>query len=241
MQTEQIDHLVEQYLPLVRHVVYRLAITLPSTLEREDLVGVGVLGLIRAIHTFDASRGVALKTHAYNLVRGAVIDELRRHDFLPRGRREQRRVIEQEREAFFRAHGSYPSSEQLAELTGLSEDLIDAVAAAERATRWLSLDQQAESGAHESEAPSLLGALRDASACDPLEATLARESQQVLAEAIAELPRKERLVIVLYYAEGVFLRDIAEVLEVTESRVSQLHTKALSRLRDKLRQDQRGS
>lgn len=231
LSTEERNQWIEQYLPLVRHVVGRLVVDLPTGIDREDLVGHGILGLVRAVTNFDPRRGVTLKTFAYVQIRGAVLDELRRQDFLPRSARERVRLLERERARLEQELGRRPSLDELAQACALDTETLDETLLAERTGRTLS---HARRFPDEGEA-SLVELMRGDVGDEPMERVLRQESVERLALAVAALPERERRVIVLYYAEGLLLRDIAEVLDVTESRVSQIHTRALARLHEKLR------
>ncbi len=215
------DELVLEHVPLLRHIVGRMSFDLPSSIDRDDLFGFGMLGLIAAADSWDASRGFAFSTYAYSRMRGAILDELRRMDFLPRGRREKVRELERVVSARRQASGAPPSPEEIAADMGIGVVEVDEILLAARSAGETSLDGAGE---------ELSALLDDPRASDPVGSAEWSELREALAEAIAELPEQDRTVITLYYAEELLLREIAGMLGVTESRVSQIHTRALYRL-----------
>jgi len=215
------DQLILEHIPLLRHIVGRMSFE-TSALEREDLYGVGMLGLIAAADSWEPQRGLKFSTHAFTRIRGAILDELRRSDFLPRGRRESVRELEQVVERLRQAHGVAPTPEEIARAMGLGCDEVDEILSAAALSHQASLDDGPGEG--------LSALLVDPKCADPTSAVERRELRSLLAQAIAELSDQEQTVITLYYAESLLLKEIAGVLEVTESRVSQIHTRALYRL-----------
>jgi RNA polymerase sigma factor FliA len=225
---EQKRQRVLDSLLLVKYVVGRLALDLPPSLDREDLASWGTMGLMRAVETYDATRGVAFSTHAYIQIRGAILDELRRQDVLPRTRRDRLRAVRETRSTLEQTLGRPPYPEELAEATGLSLDDLDEVLLSEHTTSVLSLsDGHDDAG---------IGAiLRSDESDDPSEIADANDMRDRLALAIGRLPEVERRVVTLYYAESLLLKEIGEVLGFSESRASQIHARALERLRACLR------
>ena len=216
------DALVLDHVPLLRHIVGRMSQDLPRGLDRDDLFGFGMLGLLAAADSWDASRGLAFSTYAYPRIRGAILDELRRMDFLPRGRREKVRELERVVAERRGADGTPPTPEEIADAMGIEVDDVDEILMSAKSASETSLDD----GAGEE-----LGALLDdPRGDDPVGSAEWSELRDVLAKEIAELPEQERTVITLYYAEELLLREISGMLGVTESRVSQIHTRALYRL-----------
>lgn len=214
------DTLVLDHVPLLRHIVGRMAFDLPGGLDRDDLFGFGMLGLLAAADSWDASRGFAFSTYAYPRIRGAILDELRRMDFLPRGRREKVRELERVVAAGRQRDGAPPAPEEIAEVMGIGIDEVDEILLAARSAGETSIDGGGELGA----------LLEDPKALDPVGSAEWNELRELLAQAVAELPEQDRTVITLYYAEELLLREISAILGVTESRVSQIHTRALYRL-----------
>lgn len=228
---EERNKLVEQYLPLVRHVAARLPVTMPTSLDRDDFYSVGVVGLIHAASHYDPSRGATFKTFAYTAVRGAILDEIRRHDPVPRNRRDRLRQLDRACVELRATLGRAPTIEELADRLDASPDDLDADLLARETCRALSLDDTPPGG-HET---SLIGAISDHLTPDPGNAAADREDVQRLAKAIGTLPETERKVVVLYHYEDLYLKEIGGILGVTESRVSQILTRATARLQLKLR------
>lgn len=222
------NQLVEQYLPLVRHVVSRMQVKMPSTLSRDDFFSVGVMGLMHAASAYDPDRGASFKTFAYTAIRGAVLDEIRKHDPVPRNRRDRLRAVDKSAVKLRAELHRDPTIEELAEDMGISADVLEDDLLTLHARRTLSLDDgDGETG--------LGGLLVDEGGVDPSEAVAAQEMTERLTEAISELPDGERNVVLLYHYEHLYLKDIGDLTGVTESRVSQVLSCALQRLRIKLR------
>lgn len=216
----------EDSLLLVKYVVGRLAIELPATIDREDLCAWGAIGLWRAIQTYDASRGVAFTTHAYIHIRGAILDELRRLDFLPRTRRDKLKAVTRARAELEQKLGRRPAAEELASALGMSEQDLDEILLTEHTAQVVSIDDSS------SDDDAGIGAiLKSNKEDDPLSAAEKNELRGQLAEAIAKLPKIERRVVTLYYAENLLLKEIGEVMGFSESRASQIHARAIERLR----------
>ena len=215
------DALILQHVPLLRHIVGRMS--LPLSLSREDLEGYGVLGLIAAADSWDESRGLKFSTYAFPKIRGAILDELRRLDFLPRGRRERLRELDRAVSELEQVHGIAPSPEEIAERLSLSLDDVDEILHSARTAFESSLDEMTAAG-------SLSSLLADPRSTDPVGSAEWNEMKGLLVIAIQNLPDPDRTVITLYYGEELLLRDISEILGVTESRVSQIHSRALYRL-----------
>lgn len=229
------DRLVEQYLPLVRYVVARLPVTLPGSLDRDDFYSVGVMGLMHAVATFDPTRGASFKTFAYTAVRGAILDEVRKHDPVPRNRRDRLRKMERQNAALRAQLDREPTPAELAGALGCSEQDLDDDLQALHTSRTLSLDERY---GDDDDAGSLASQLRAEDAADPRSLADDRESLERLTKAIAELPATDRHVVVLYFHEHLYLKEIGNILGVTESRVSQILTRATERLRLKLKDEE---
>lgn len=219
------EQLVLDHVPLLRHVVGRM--TVPSGFDRDDMLGWGMVGLLSAADSWDESRGLKFSTYAFPRIRGAILDEMRRADLLPRGRRESLRDIERSTAELEQELGTPPTIEQIAERAAVSVDDVESALADARAVIESSLDQDSSSGP--------LGALlSDPRTEDPVGTVAWEEMKGLLAATIQELPEPERTVILLYYGEEMLLKDIGDVLGVTESRVSQIHSKAIYRLNREL-------
>ncbi len=216
------EKLILEHVPLLRHIAGKLALDLPPNFDREDLVGYGMLGLIQAADSFEPARGLKFSTFAFPKVRGAILDELRRQDFLPRGRREKVREADRAVARFTQRNGLPPTPEELAREVGCSVDEIDEVLVSAKTASRATLDDEG--------GEALTALLSDPRCPSPVGSAEFNESKERLERAIGGLGEQDKLVITLYYAEDLMLREIAEVLGVTESRVSQIHTRALYRL-----------
>ena len=220
------DKLILDHVPLVKHIAGRMALDLPGGLERDDLYGWGMVGLVNAADSFEHGRGLKFSTYAFSKIRGAILDELRRADFLPRGRREKVRELDRAVSALSHRTGLAPSPEDIAKELGVSLDEVDEILLAAKSAGHASLDSDVSD--------ALFARLSDPEAQDPQGSAEWEETKALLVRAIGELSEQERTVITLYYAEELRLREIADVLGVTESRVSQIHTRALYRLNREL-------
>ncbi len=225
------DELIEKFLPLVRYVVARLPVTMPASLDREDFYSVGVMGLMQAASTYDPTRGASFKTFAYTAIRGSILDEIRRHDPVPRNRRDRLRKMDRATNELAATLGRPPTLEEIGEHLGLSAAELDDDLLALHTCRTLSLDDvSASEGRNNSLGKSLIC---DA-AIDPADAVIQYDLVAQLADAIAELPDVDRHVIVLYHYQNLFLKEIGAILDVSESRVSQILSRATARLRLKM-------
>lgn len=223
-----------EYLPLVKYVIGRLPIVVPQHMDVEDLFSVGVLGLIHAVQTYDPTRGASFKTYSYTQIKGAILDELRRQDPIPRSQKEKIRLVERKADELCSKLGRVPTITELEEATGIKGEDLDSVFAGVRAMNILSLDQEFSSG-RSYEDGMLRNLLRSPSTKDPSEYATFNEQKRLLADGIENLSPEYRRVIVLYYQRGLFLREIGEILGVTESRVSQIHSRALYLLNQEIR------
>ena len=226
------DRMVEQYLPLVRYVVARLPVTMPASLDKDDFYSVGVIGLMHAASTYDPSRGASFKTFAYTAIRGAILDEIRKHDPVPRNRRDRLRKMDRASSLLWSANNREPTLAELAEALGSTEDELGDDLQALHTCRVLSLDET-YSGA---DGETMGSQIADAFDVAPDEGAERSEQLTRLTRAIAELPEIDRNVVVLYYHEQLYLKEIGEILGVTESRISQILTRAIERLRLKLKE-----
>jgi len=228
------ERLVVAYSPLVKYVAGRMASGLPSHVEEADLISYGLLGLIGAIERYDLEREIKFETFAVSRIKGAIIDELRSLDWVPRSVRARARDIEKAHTKLENNLHRAPSEEEMAKELGISEeDLRDGLLEIANSS-ILALDDLWTVADPAGGQISLLDTIRDPNAIDPQAEIDAAELKDRLAESIESLPDRERLVIALYYYENLTLREVGEVLGVTESRVSQLHTKAVLGLRTHL-------
>ena len=229
---EERDELVVQYLPLVRHVVARLPVTMPASIDREDFYSVGVMGLMHAAAAYDPTRGASFKTFAYTAVRGAILDEIRKHDPVPRNRRDRLRKMDRATAHLRVELGRAPTIEEIAETLEVDPDELDRDLLTLHTCRILSLDEGAP--ADDEGIGSLLGSLSCDASPDPGEAAATQDLIGELSRAISDLPEVERNVVVLYHYENLYLKEIGGILGVTESRVSQILSRATERLRLKM-------
>jgi RNA polymerase sigma factor FliA len=224
------DRLILTYAPLVKFVAGRVGASLPSHVDEQDLVSYGLLGLIGAIERFDPDREIKFETFAMARIRGAIIDELRSLDWVPRSVRTRARQIERAIAVLERELMRAPTDDEIAQKLGIDrEELEDSLREISR-TSVAALDEL-WSPTGTGEQIALIDTIQDGSGPDPESTLEETEIKEALAEAISSLPEREKLVVTLYYYEELTLREIGEVLGVTESRVSQLHTKAILRLK----------
>jgi RNA polymerase sigma factor FliA len=225
---------VVAYSPLVKYVAGRMGSGLPAHVEEADLISYGLGGLISAIERFDLTREIKFETYAITRIRGAIIDELRTLDWVPRSVRARAREIERANMKLEAKLQRAPSDEEMAaELDVPLDEFHEALLQISNST-IVALDELWNVSDASGDQVSLLDTLADRGAPDPQALVDQGEVRDRIADSIAALPEREKLVVALYYYENLTLREIGEVLGVTESRVSQLHTKAVLRLRSKL-------
>ena len=223
------ESLILQYTPLVKYVVGRLAIGLPATMDYEDVLSDGTIGLIEAVERFDPSKGVKFETYAISRIRGSIIDQLRKADRLPRSARQNMRKVDQATEALREKLGRDPKDTEIAvEL----EVTIERYHTIVKDASWItvSLDNLLDASA-EGEGYPAAEMPKDPELQDANRQVEKKETVGALAGSIMELPERERLVVSLYYQDELTQREIAKVLGISESRVCQLHARALDRLR----------
>ena len=227
------DRLILTYAPLVKYVAGRLGTGLPAHVEEGDLVSYGLLGLMNAIERYDPGRDTKFETYAISRIKGSIIDELRSLDWVPRSVRSRAREIERAiGELEHRLHRP-PTDEEIAAHIGITpEEFQDSLTQISRSS-VAALDELWTISSSGGDTVSLIDTLQDPHADDPSLEMSRTEVREALAGAIGKLPDREKTVITLYYYEELTLREIGEVLGVTESRVSQLHTKAILRLKAK--------
>ncbi len=227
------SHLVERHLPLVRTVVGRIAMSLPPHVDVEDLHSAGLVGLLNAIRRFNPKSGASFETYARLRIRGAVLDELRRLDWVPRSVHEKARRVQEFMLQLEQEKGRVPSEEEMARAMKLSlEDYRDLLTEIRPAT-FVCLDSVRSIEGEEG--PRHGDLLADETADSPDDRTAVRELASLIAQRIEELPEVQRKVLALYYFEDLRLREIAEVFGVTESRICQIHAQAILSLKSYLR------
>ncbi len=229
------EELVFEHLPLVKYLALRLSGRLPPTVDVEDLISAGIVGLIEAARRFDPERNIQFKTFAEFRIRGAMLDELRTMDWVPRSVKEKAARLEKALVSLESRLGRPPEDEEIAKELGLS--LEDYYRLLEEVRGITLVDiETLKRKLEDAEDLDLADLLADSEKNDPFEKLGLKELGETLAQAISELPEKEKLVITLYYYEGLTMKEIGKVLGYTESRISQLHSKALLRLRAKLKE-----
>jgi RNA polymerase sigma factor for flagellar operon FliA len=228
------ERLVVAYSPLVKYVAGRMGTNLPGHVDEADLISYGLTGLISAIERFDLAREIKFETYAITRIRGAIIDELRTLDWVPRSVRARAREIERANQRLEAKLQRAPSDEEMATELGISVAEFNEALVQISTSTLVALDELWNTHDSSGDQVSLLDTIPDRGAADPQAMVDQGELRDRIADAIAALPEREKLVIALYYYENLTLREVGEVLGVTESRVSQLHTKAVLRLRSKL-------
>lgn len=226
------EELVVHYASLVRYVAGRMAMGLPAQVELDDLESYGLFGLLEAIERFDLSRGVKFETYAMTRIRGAIIDGLRAETWAP-ALKQKAKQMEQAQAALETQLGRDPTDEELASQLGLSISDLNRRQAEVSAAVMLSLDE-VSSTADEGEGLTVADRLPDPSSPDPETEALFVEKREILAQAIEKLTEKERLVVTLFYFEGLTAKEIAMIMNLSVARISQLHSKAILRLRGRL-------
>lgn len=223
------ERLILDNLPLVWHIVKKFAPHVSRAVDEDDLVSVGTIGLVRAARTFDPNKHTEFRTYAYILIRGAIVDELRKNTFVPTGVIHQVRAIETAYTKFTSTHGRPPDDEELARELGVPVEQLYRSLKEARRQHFLSIH-----GLNE-ESPVLAPLLPADDSPSPDAEASRREMAEKLATAIADLPARDRQIIILYYEQELTMKEIAAVLEITESRVSQLHASAVFKLTMRLR------
>jgi len=230
------EQLILHYSPLVKYVAGRVGVGLPANVEQADFVSSGVFGLIDAIEKFDPARAIKFETYAISRIRGAIIDELRALDWIPRSVRQKARAVERAYATLELTLRRTPSDAEVALEMGIALEDLHTIFSQLSLANVVALDELLNPGGDGdgSGRVSLVDTLEDTAADNPAEVAESREVRRLLARAINTLPEREKTVVSLYYYEGLTLAEIGQVLGVTESRVSQIHTKAVLQLRAKL-------
>jgi RNA polymerase sigma factor for flagellar operon FliA len=232
------EQLIVHYAPLVKYVASRVATGLPANVEQADLVSYGIFGLIDALEKFDRSREIKFETYAIPRIRGAIIDELRSLDWVPRSVRFKAREVEKANTELEAKLKHAPSDAEVAEHLGVSLAELHEIVTQISFVTVTALEEVVSTGADRGESLSLLDTLADMAAIDPSSGIEGNETRAMLSAAINSLSEREKIVITLYYFEGLTLAEIGEVLGVTESRVCQIHTKAVGLLRNNLKEQE---
>ena len=230
------DRLIVKYLPLVRYVLGKVCIYLPQHLDEEDMVEVGIIGLINAAEKFDRSRNVKFKTYAIPRIRGAMLDELRARDWIPRSARKKAQTLDRAYNALHDRWDRDPTIDEMADELGVTTKEVNKLLSDVSFASLLSIETtQAGSDDGDESAASIGDSLANPDSVNPADAYERSEQKTLLVEAISALPEQERLVITLYYFEDLLLKEIGEIMGISESRVSQLHSKAVLALKAKMK------
>lgn len=225
------EKIILEYAPLVKVVAGRLSMYLGYNVEYEDLVSYGIFGLIDAIDKFDCLKDVKFETYASLRIRGAILDQIRKMDWIPRTIRQKQKRIDSAIKEIEAKHGRSATDEEIAEILGITDEEYLEWQSQMKITNVVSLNEFLEQG---SEVPNEASNTRSAAFDSPEEILERDELKKMLAQALELLTEKERKVILLYYYEDLTLKEISNILEVSESRISQLHTRALQKMRGKL-------
>jgi RNA polymerase sigma factor for flagellar operon FliA len=232
------DALIVHYSPLVKYVAGRVAVGLPQNVDQADLVSYGIFGLIDAIEKFDLDRGFKFETYAIARIKGAIIDELRSIDWVPRSVRAKARALEKAYSKLEAKLHRTPTDAELAEEMGVNDSQLQQTFSQISFIGLVALDETLSGAGERGETMSLGDTVAD-SEPGPMAAYEVEEMRQILADAINGMPEREKIVLTLYYYEGLTLAEIGQVLGVTESRVCQIHTKSVIHLRAKIAASER--
>lgn len=230
------DKILVNYAYLVKYIAQRKAINLPSSVEVDDLTSAGILGLIKAVETFEPERGFKFETFASHKIRGAILDELRALDWVPRSVRQKSRELHQVFAKLENKLGRAPYDDEVCDELGITikeyEDMLSEVTP----TTIISLEESMPSTESDSKEIRIIDTIEHQGSTNPLKEFGYEETKTILKDVIANLPEKEKLVVALYHYEELTLKEIGVVLNISESRVSQIHSKAILKLRSRLLQ-----
>lgn len=226
------EQLIREFTHVIRAMAHRVAFRLPAYLDAEDLISVGMIGLMDAMDKYDSSREAKFKTYAEFRIRGAMLDEIRSMDWVPRSVHERIGTLQKTHTTLLNRLGRPPSDEEVASELNMPMEELDDFLSRARGAVMISID---DLGLQEPDGHKVVKMLADTHHPDPLSCLVNEREREAVAEAIRDLPEKERLVLTLYYYEELTMKEIGELLKVTESRVCQIHTKAIVRLKAHLR------
>jgi RNA polymerase sigma factor FliA len=232
---ENKETLILNYLPLVKYVAGRLSVTLPSHVDRNDLVSSGTIGLMNAIENFDPQFKTKFETYAIIRIKGAMLDELRSLDWVPRSAREKFCLLQKAYAKLEQRYGRPATDIEVAKELGISTEELSQLLMEEKSVTVLSLNEILNYDDSENKSVAMINSVKDDNQASPYDNAELEEKKEMVAECIEQLPEQERIVITLYYYESLMLKEIGKVLNISESRVSQIHTKAIIRLTGKLR------
>ena len=227
------EKLILKFLPFTRSIAERMSMRLPANVDVDDLINAGIIGLIDAIEKFDPSKEIKFKTYAEFRIRGAILDELRSLDWLPRSLRQKTSQVEETYYKLEQELGRPASDQEMAEALELNIEEFYEILSQSRGAILFSLDDLGDNP--DNKTKNLLSLIADSEDKSPLFSIKLKELKRVVGDGINRLPEKEKLVISLYYYEELTMKEIGKVLDITESRVSQIHTKAIILLRARLK------
>lgn len=233
LKPSEMDALLEEFAPMIRMIAQRLAFRLPSSLDIDDLIHAGVIGLMNALDRYDPSINTRFKTYAEFRIRGAMLDEIRTLDWIPRSVHDKTKKLRRTCEEFTKKKGRPPREEELIEALEMDQKTFDEFLYQARGVTLLSLD---DLGVKDGVEWRLIEAMADPNGKDPLLSLLSLDDKERLVRAIERLTKKEQMVVSLYYDEELTMKEIGLVLKVSESRVCQLHSKAILKLKGILSQ-----
>ncbi len=230
------DKLLVEYAHLVKYIGNRIAINLPASVDRDDIVSSGILGLIKAVETFEPERGFKFETYASHKIRGAILDELRALDWVPRSVRQKSKDLQKVYVKLENELGRIPYDDEVCEELNITIETYENMLSDVAPSTIISLEEIMPDRSSDSKEIRLIDTIEDPGSENPLRALGFAEVKMVLKETIENLPEKEKLVVALYHFEELTLKEIGAVLEISESRVSQIHSKAILKLRSRLLQ-----
>jgi RNA polymerase sigma factor for flagellar operon FliA len=227
------DYFTIKYSPLVKYVAGKIAGNVPDNVEFDDLVGFGTFGLLDAINKYDPHKGIKFKTYGITRIRGQIYDELRNLDWVPRSVRQKYKLLEEENRRLKESKGRPATIDELVNATGISRSEVERITNMTNDSTIASLDDVWYLGSEDDEI-SVMDTVPSPETMNPDYVVEREEIRKTIAEEIQKLPEKEKQVLILYYYEDLTLKEIGAVLDVTESRVSQLHTKAIRHIRSSI-------
>ena len=226
------EELIIKFLPFTKSIAERISLRLPKNVEVDELVAAGIIGLMDAVEKFDPSKQIKFKTYAEFRIRGAILDELRAMDWLPRSLRRKTSQLEDAYSKLEQDLGRPATDKEVADFLNIDVSELYDMLKSVRGKSLISLDEPIDG---EAKGKTLLECIASPDTKDPLEKTRAKETKEIVAKAIEALPEKERLVISLYYYEELTMKEIGQIMDVTESRISQIHTKATIILKNRFK------
>ena len=229
LDPETKDEIVVEYAPLIKYIAQKIAAKLPSNIELDDLISCGVIGLMDAIEKFDPTRDNKFKTYAEFRIRGAILDELRAQDWVPRSVREKAKLVERAYQKLEGELGRPATEDEMCKELNVSQEEFHELLNKAKSISVINIDDSASF--NRGDKKLMMGLLETKKSTNPAVAVNFKKIRERITDGIKSLPEKQRLVLSLYYYEDLNLKEIGQVLDVTESRVSQLHTQAVLKLR----------